>query len=87
MKVKLNLGMIVMFGKFIIFAILAVSLYALFIRLKMRIYDSPIKERTQLEKHPKKRFFGNDIGLNKTHVIISFLAALYLIWAVITLYR
>ena len=76
-----------MFGKFIIFAILAVSLYALFIRLKMRIYDSPIKERTQLEKHPKKRFFGNDIGLNKTHVIISFLAALYLIWAVITLYR
>ena len=87
MKVKLNLGMIVMFGKFIIFAILAVSLYALFIRLKMRIYDSPIKERTQLEKHPKKRFFGNDIGLNKIHLIISFLAALYLIWAVITLYK
>ena len=79
--------MIVMFGKFIIFAILAVSLYALFIRLKMRIYDSPIKERTQLEKHPKKRFFGNDIGLNKIHLIISFLAALYLIWAVITLYK
>ena len=39
-----------MFGKFIIFAILAVSLYALFIRLKMRIYGSPIKEKTQLEK-------------------------------------
>tara|TARA_Y100001954_G_scaffold149225_1_gene158685 strand:- start:129 stop:392 length:264 start_codon:yes stop_codon:yes gene_type:complete len=87
MKVKLNLGMIVMFGKFIIFAILAVSLYALFIRLKMRLYGSPIKEKTQLEKNSKKRFFGNDIGLNKTHVIISFLAALYLIWAVITLYR
>ena len=76
-----------MFGKFIIFAILAVSLYALFIRLKMRLYGSPIKEKTQLEKNSKKRFFGNDIGLNKTHVIISFLAALYLIWAVITLYR
>ena len=76
-----------MFGKFIIFAILAVSLYALFIRLKMRIYGSPIKEKTQLEKHPKKRFFVNDIGLNKIHLIISFLAALYLIWAVITLYR
>ena len=76
-----------MFGKFIIFAILAVSLYALFIRLKIRIYDSPIKEKTQLEKHPKKRFFVNDIGLNKIHLIISFLAALYLIWAIINLYR
>ncbi len=79
--------MIVMFGKFIIFAILAISLYALFIRLKMRINGSPIKEKTQLEKHSKKGFFVNDIGLNKIHVIISFLAALYLIWAVITLYR
>ena len=76
-----------MFGKFIIFAILAVSLYALFFRLKMRIYSSPIKEKTQLKKHPKKGFFGNDIRLNKIHLIISFLAALYLIWAVITLYR
>ena len=76
-----------MFGKFIIFAILAVSLYALFIRLKMRINGSPAKEKTQLEKHPKKKFFGNDIRLNKIHLIISFLAALYLIWAVITLYR
>jgi hypothetical protein len=66
-----------MFGKFIIFAILAVSLYALFIRLKMRINGSPTKER----------FVGNDIGFNKIHLIISFLAALYLIWAVITLYR
>ena len=79
--------MIVMFGKFIIFAILAVSLYALFIRFKIRIYGSPIKEKTQLEKHPKKRFFDNDIGLNKIHLIISFLAALYLIWAIINLYR
>lgn len=76
-----------MFGKFIIFAILAVSLYALFIRLKMRISGSPTREKKQLEKHPKKRFFVNDIGLNKIHLIISFLAALYLIWAVITLYR
>ena len=79
--------MIAMFGKFIIFAILAVSLYALFIRLKMRISGSPSKEKPQIEKHPKKRFFGNDIGLNKIHLVISFLAALYLIWAVITLYR
>ena len=74
-----------MFGKFIIFAILAVSLYALFIRLKMRLYGSPIKEKTQLEKNSKKRFFGNDIELNKIQLIISFLAALYLIWVVITL--
>lgn len=76
-----------MFGKFIIFAIFALSLYALFIRLKMRMNGSPVKEKTQLEKHPKKRFFGNDIGVNKFHLILSFLAALYLIWAVITLYR
>ena len=76
-----------MFGKFVIFAILAVCLYALFIRLKMRINGSPIKEKTQPEKHPKKRVFVNDIRLNKIHFIISFLAALYLIWAVITLYR
>tara|TARA_B100001057_G_scaffold349447_1_gene350874 strand:- start:179 stop:409 length:231 start_codon:yes stop_codon:yes gene_type:complete len=76
-----------MFGKFIIFTILGVSLYALFIRLKMRVNGSPLKEKTQLEEHPKKRFFGNDIGLNNIHLIISFLAALYLIWAVVTLYR
>ena len=76
-----------MFGKFIIFAILAVSLYALFIRLKMRIYGSPVEEKAQLEKHPKKRFFGNGSRLNKIHLFISFLAALYLIWAAITLYR
>ena len=53
----------------------------------MRINGSPIKEKTKLEKHPKTRFFGNDIGFKKIHLIISFLAALYLIWAVITLYR
>ena len=76
-----------MFGKFIIFAILGVSLYALFIRLKIRVNGSPLKEKTQFEEHHKKRFFGNDIGLNNIHLIISFLAALYLIWAVITLYR
>ena len=76
-----------MFGKFIIFTILGVSLYALFIRLRMRVKGSPLKEKTQLEEHPKKRFFGNDIGLNNIHLIISFLAALYLIWAVVTLYR
>ena len=53
----------------------------------MRVNGSPLKEKTQLEEHPKKRFFGNDIGLNNIHLIISFLAALYLIWAVVTLYR
>ena len=79
--------MIVMFGKFIIFAILAISLYALFIRLKMRIKGLPIEEKTQPDEHLKKRFFANDNGLNKIHLIISFLAALYLIWALITLYR
>ena len=76
-----------MFGKFIIFAILAVSLYALFIRLKTRINGSPIKDRSQPEKHPKKRFFGDVFGINKIRLIISFLAVLYLIWAVITLFR
>ena len=76
-----------MFGKFIIFAILAVSLYALFIRLKTRITGAPIEDRSQPDKHPKKRFFGNLVGINKIHLIITFLAALYLIWAVITFYH
>ena len=76
-----------MFGKFIILAILALSLYALFIRLKTRISGSPIKDKSQTEIHPKKSFFAHVYGLNKIHLIISFLAALYLIWAVITLYR
>ena len=79
--------MIVMFGKFIILAILAVSLYALFIRLKTRIGGSPIKDKSQTEKHPKKSSFANVYGLNKIHLIISFLATVYLIWAIITLYR
>ena len=76
-----------MFGKFIIFAILAVSLYALFIRLKMRINGAPISGKSEPNKHLKKRLFGDVLKTNKIHLIISFLAALYLIWAVITLYR
>jgi hypothetical protein len=76
-----------MFGKFIIFAILAVSLYALFIRLKTRINGSPIKDKSQPDNLPKKRFFGEVFGMNKIHLIITFLAALYLIWAVISIYR
>ena len=76
-----------MFGKFIIFAILAVSLYALFVRLKTRINGAPIEEKSQPDRHQKKRLFGDFVRINKAHLIISFLAALYLIWAVITLYR
>ena len=76
-----------MFGKFIIFAILAVSLYALFIRLKTRINGTPNDGKSEPNKHLKKRLFGDVFKTKKIHLIISFLAALYLIWAVITLYR
>ncbi|NBP49569.1 MAG: hypothetical protein EBU63_09530 [Alphaproteobacteria bacterium] len=41
----------------------------------------------QLEKNRKKGWLGDDIRISKIHMIITFLATLYLIWALITLYR
>ena len=76
-----------MFGKLIIFAILGVSLYALFIRLKTRLTGaSPIAPQ-QIDKRRKKKWLGDDVRISKIQIIISVLAALYLIWAIITLYR
>ena len=76
-----------MFGKLIIFAILGVSLYALFIRLKTRLTGAPPPAPQQIDKRRKKNWLGDDVRISKIHIIISVLAALYLIWAIITLYR
>ena len=76
-----------MFGKLIIFAILGVSLYALFIRLKTRITGAPSPAPQEIDKRGKKSWLGNDVCISKIQIIISVLAALYLIWAIITLYR
>ena len=76
-----------MFGKLIIFTILGVSLYALFIRMKTRITGAPPPAPQQIDKRGKKSWLGNDIRISKIKIVISALAALYLIWAIITLYR
>ena len=76
-----------MFGKLIIFAILGVSLYALFIRVKTHITGAPPPASQQVDKRSKKSWLGNDVRISKIQIIISALAALYLIWAIITLYR
>ena len=76
-----------MFGKLIIFAILGVSLYALFIRLKTRLTGALPIAPQQIDKRRKKNWLGDDVRISKIQIIISVLAALYLIWAIITLYR
>ena len=76
-----------MFGKLIIFAILGVLLYALFIRMKKRITGASPPAPQQIDKRSKKSWLGNDVRISKIQIIISALAALYLIWAIITLYR
>ena len=76
-----------MFGKLIIFAILGVLLYALFIRMKKRITGAQPPAPQQIDKRSKKSWLGNDVRISKIQIIISALAALYLIWAIITLYR
>jgi hypothetical protein len=79
--------MVPMFGKLIIFAILGVSLYALFMRLKTRITGAPPPTPRQIDKRSKKSWLGDDVRISKIQIIISVLAALYLVWAIITLYR
>ena len=79
--------MVPMFGKLIIFAILGVSLYALFIRLKTRLTGAPPIAPQQIDKRRKKNWLGDDVRISKIQIIISVLAALYLIWAITTLYR
>jgi hypothetical protein len=41
----------------------------------------------QIDKHRKKGWLGDDVRISKIQIIISVLAALYLIWAIVTLYR
>jgi hypothetical protein len=41
----------------------------------------------QIAKRGKKSWLGDDVRISKIQIIISVLAALYLIWAIITLYR
>ena len=79
--------MVPMFGKLIIFAILGVLLYALFIRMKTRITGAPPTAPQQIVKREKKGWLRDDVRISKIQIIISVLAALYLIWAIITLYR
>ena len=79
--------MVPMFGKLIIFAILGVLLYALFIRMKTRITGAPPPTPQQIDKHGEKSWLGKDVRISKIQIIISALAVLYLIWAIITLYR
>ena len=76
-----------MFGKLIIFAILGVLLYALLIRMKTRITGASPPAQQQIDKCSKKSWLGSDVRISKIQIIISVLAALYLIWAIITLYR
>ena len=76
-----------MFGKLIIFAIVGVLLYALFIRMKTRITGAPPTAPQQIAKREKKGWLRDDVRISKIQIIISVLAALYLIWAIITLYR
>ena len=76
-----------MFGKLIIFVILGVLLYALFIRMKTRITGALPPAPQQIDKRGKKSWLGDDVRISKIQIIISVLAALCLIWAIITLYR
>lgn len=76
-----------MFGKFIILAILVVLLYSLFIRMKAPITHTPNHDKLQLKNKTKERIFQRNVRISKIHLIITFLALLYLIWAIITLYR
>jgi hypothetical protein len=79
-----------MIGKLIIFAIVGVIGYALYLRIKARISGQPVASGRQLKdtSHPAKGgVLGGDVRIRKLHLIITGLALLYLVWAVITLYR
>ena len=79
-----------MIGKLIIFAIVGVIGYALFLRIKARISgqsDSSGRQRNDTSRPAKGAGLGGDVRISKLHLIITGLALLYLVWAVITLYR
>ena len=76
-----------MFGKIIIFAILAVFIYSIFIRIKSGLANAPVEDKRQNNQSQRKNLLNDEIKISKIHLVITFLAALYLIWAIITLYR
>ena len=79
-----------MIGKLIIFAIVGVIGYALFLRIKARISGQPDasgRQRKDPSSPAKGGGLGGDVRISKLHLIITGLALLYLVWAVITLYR
>ncbi len=79
-----------MIGKLIIFAIVGVIGYALYLRIKARISGQPVASGRQLKdtsRPAKGGVLGGDVRISKLHLIITGLALLYLVWAVITLYR
>ena len=79
-----------MIGKLIIFAIVGVIGYALYLRLKARLSGQEDTSGNQL-KDPslpvKDAGLRGDVRISKLHLILTGLALLYLIWAIITLYR
>ena len=72
-----------MIGKLIIFAIVGVIGYALYLRLKARL-SGQLKDPSLPVKSAGLR---GDVRISKLHLILTGLALLYLIWAIITLYR
>ena len=79
-----------MVGKLIIFAIVGVIGYALYLRLKARLSGQQDTSGNQLKDAPlpvKDAGLRGDVRISKLHLILTGLALLYLIWAIITLYR
>ena len=79
-----------MIGKLIIFAIVGVIGYTLYLRLKARLSGQQDTSGHQI-KDPslpvKDASLRGDVRISKLHLILTGLALLYLIWAIITLYR
>ncbi len=84
-----------MIGKLIILALVAVLIYALYIRLKSRFMDTPDSASNSRQNDlknistipSKKKFLGGDVRISKIQLIICGLVFLYFIWGLITLYR
>jgi hypothetical protein len=75
-----------MIGKLIILAIVGVLAYAVYLRIKAKITGTPLSEQKQKAVSVKGPLRG-EIRVSKIQLIITALAALYLIWALASLYR
>jgi hypothetical protein len=75
-----------MIGKLIILAIVGVLGYAVYLRIKAKITGTPLSEQKQKAVSFKGPLRG-EIRVSKIQLIITALAALYLIWALASLYR